>query len=163
MIWTRERLATAAEHWTQGLSASEIAHRLGVSRNAVIGAIHRNRERFPPKISIEQRHIPAATPSKKSRRHFDFRNDRSRPAKAAPDAPVAPMLPDPPFDAGEPVRFIDVTDHECRWPLWSIDDNPGPYGLCCGATINFGEVYCRLHKRKAATPRMATEAGRPVR
>lgn len=40
--WTEERVAKLRELWAQGKTASEIGHALGgVSRNAVIGKVHR--------------------------------------------------------------------------------------------------------------------------
>jgi len=42
MSWTDEQILTLQELWAQGLSASQIAARLGtVTRNAVIGKAHR--------------------------------------------------------------------------------------------------------------------------
>lgn len=42
MSWTDERVDTLKRLWTEGLSASQIAKQLGgVSRNAVIGKVHR--------------------------------------------------------------------------------------------------------------------------
>ncbi len=42
--WTEERVEKLKELWAEGLSASEIARVLGgVTRNAVIGKVHRLR------------------------------------------------------------------------------------------------------------------------
>ena len=42
MSWTDERVETLKKLWADGLSASQIAAQLGgVSRNAVIGKVHR--------------------------------------------------------------------------------------------------------------------------
>jgi GcrA cell cycle regulator len=42
MSWTDERVETLKKLWTDGLSASQIAAQLGgVTRNAVIGKVHR--------------------------------------------------------------------------------------------------------------------------
>ena len=42
MAWTDERVETLKKLWGEGLSASQIAGRLGsVTRNAVIGKVHR--------------------------------------------------------------------------------------------------------------------------
>lgn len=42
MFWTEERVTALQQLWAQGLSASQIAERLGsVTRNAVIGKAHR--------------------------------------------------------------------------------------------------------------------------
>lgn len=41
-MWTEERVSTLRKLWAEGLSASEIAKQLGgVTRNAVIGKVHR--------------------------------------------------------------------------------------------------------------------------
>ena len=42
MAWTDERVELLKTLWAEGLSASQIANRLGgVTRNAVIGKVHR--------------------------------------------------------------------------------------------------------------------------
>lgn len=42
MTWTDERIALLKQLWTRdGLSAGQIAATLGVTRNAVIGKVHR--------------------------------------------------------------------------------------------------------------------------
>lgn len=41
MTWTAKRIAEMTRLWNQGLPTSEIARRVGVSKNAVIGKIHR--------------------------------------------------------------------------------------------------------------------------
>ena len=42
MSWTDERVETLKKLWSEGLSASQIAAELGgVTRNAVIGKVHR--------------------------------------------------------------------------------------------------------------------------
>ena len=42
MAWTDERVEQLKKLWSEGLSASQIANRLGdVTRNAVIGKVHR--------------------------------------------------------------------------------------------------------------------------
>ncbi|MGB1463942.1 MAG: GcrA family cell cycle regulator, partial [Parvibaculales bacterium] len=42
MAWTDERVEMLKQLWTDGLSASQIARKMGgVTRNAVIGKVHR--------------------------------------------------------------------------------------------------------------------------
>ena len=39
--WTPERTSALMEYWNQGLSTSEIGRRLSVTKNAVVGKVHR--------------------------------------------------------------------------------------------------------------------------
>jgi GcrA cell cycle regulator len=39
--WTPTRIAILIAHWNEGLSTSEIGVRLGVTKNAVVGKVHR--------------------------------------------------------------------------------------------------------------------------
>ena len=44
--WTDDLLDTAQRLWDEGRSAAQIAAQLGFTRNAVVGAVYRNRARF---------------------------------------------------------------------------------------------------------------------
>src|SRR5690606_5248229 len=75
MGWTDERVESLKKLWQDGLSASQIAKQLGgVTRNAVIGKVHR--------LGLSGR----ATPSKPARPVFKA----PRPARPAAAAPAAP-------------------------------------------------------------------------
>lgn len=41
MKWTDDKVTYLRDHYKQGLSASQIAHRLSLSRSAIIGKAHR--------------------------------------------------------------------------------------------------------------------------
>lgn len=62
MSWTEENIAALRQLWAQGLSASQIAERLGaVTRNAVIGKAHRlGLASRPSPIRIQPAPAPAA-------------------------------------------------------------------------------------------------------
>ena len=60
MAWTDERVETLKKLWTEGLSASQIAQKLGgVTRNAVIGKVHR--------LGLSGRATPSRTRSRRAR------------------------------------------------------------------------------------------------
>ena len=64
MNWTEERVAELRRLWAQGLSASQIAKRLGtdITRNAVIGKAHRlglAGRPSPIQGEIKPRRVPA--------------------------------------------------------------------------------------------------------
>src|SRR3954469_1053006 len=75
MSWTDERVSTLKKLWLDGLSASQIAKQLGgVTRNAVIGKVHR--------LGLSGR----AAPSQPTRPAFKA----PRPARAATPVAHAP-------------------------------------------------------------------------
>ncbi|MBM3585088.1 MAG: global cell cycle regulator GcrA-like protein [Alphaproteobacteria bacterium] len=62
-MWTEEKTALLRQLWESGLSASEIAKRLGgISRNAVIGKAHRIGLAARPSPIRIRPELPAAAP-----------------------------------------------------------------------------------------------------
>ena len=94
MSWTDERVETLKKMWNEGQSASQIAKELGgVTRNAVIGKVHRlglsNRTGVAPQPS------PAPQPSA---------------APAQPSAPAATRPEPAPQPAPEPAAEADEAE-----------------------------------------------------
>src|SRR5690349_10261595 len=97
MGWTDERVELLKKLWQDGLSASQIAKQLGgVTRNAVIGKVHR--------LGLSGR----AAPSKPARTVFKAPRP-ARPAVAAPSAPrrIAEPVALRETQATPPVRYVD--------------------------------------------------------
>jgi GcrA cell cycle regulator len=147
MGWTDERVELLKKLWQDGLSASQIAKQLGgVTRNAVIGKVHR--------LGLSGR----AAPSKPARTVFKA----PRPARAAAAAPSAPrriaepvaLAPQP----ASPVRYIDEAPgmatvltlgaHMCKWP---IGDPSLESFTFCGRRSGEGP-YCHEHNQVAYQP-----------
>ena len=119
MSWTDERVETLKRMWGEGQSASQIAKELGgVTRNAVIGKVHRlglsNRaggkeeeEEVVPVMAAPPRPEPRAEFAAKAepaRAAEPERNDPPRPADAAPATNIMPIpLRKPIIPAGQPL------------------------------------------------------------
>ncbi len=144
MGWTEERVALLKKLWLEGLSASQIAKQLGgVTRNAVIGKVHR--------LGLSGR----ATPSQPSRPAFKAPRP-ARPASASTLAPrrIAPHIPAP---EPSPVYYVEepgsatvltLGAHMCKWP---IGDPSSDSFTFCGRRIGEGS-YCQEHARVAYQP-----------
>src|SRR5437764_6386009 len=95
MGWTDERVETLKKLWLEGLSASQIAKQLGgVTRNAVIGKVHR--------LGLAGR----ATPSRPAKRPVRA----SRPRIIGPSAPrmhMPRLTPSVIIPHLEPLKFED--------------------------------------------------------
>ena len=83
MTWTDERVETLKKLWADGLSASQIAAELGgITRNAVIGKVHRlglsGRAKSPSSAAPRPRK-PRAPHMMRVSRPADARQHRARP------------------------------------------------------------------------------------
>lgn len=151
MGWTDERVETLKKLWLDGLSASQIAKQLGgVTRNAVIGKVHR--------LGLSGR----AAPSKPARPTFKAPR-APRPAVAPPSAPRRIAEPSAASAAAAPVptspaRYIDEAPgsatvltlgaHMCKWPI----GDPATEGFTfCGRRSADGP-YCTEHAQVAYQP-----------
>ncbi|MBY3228562.1 MULTISPECIES: GcrA family cell cycle regulator [Rhizobium] len=62
-FWTDDKIASAEKLWADGISAREIAERIGSTKNTVINMAGRHRDRFPARqvarISLPEDATPA--------------------------------------------------------------------------------------------------------
>jgi len=142
MGWTDDRVTVLKKLWLDGLSASQIAKQLGggVTRNAVIGKVHR--------LGLSGR----ATPSKPSRPAV-VRAPRPRPMVVAsaprrlesgPSAPVLIARVETPGSA----TVLTLGAHMCKWP---IGDPATREFTFCGRGAGHGP-YCDDHAAVAYQP-----------
>lgn len=148
MSWTDERKDIVKKMWLGGATAREIVAKLGggISRSAVIGAVHRmglpKRDRPAAKQSVVRRQ-PVVRPTP--------RPPRPAPLPISPaDEVVVPSvhlggkpgnLPTrnvwAPLPGSTPVPFGDRRLEQCKWPI-------GDGLLSCGCKVE-REGYCADH------------------
>jgi len=151
MGWTDERIDTLRKLWLDGLSASQIATTLGgVTRNAVIGKVHR--------MGLSGR----AAPSQPTRVVF------KAPRPARPPVSTPPVmrraLPQPaPQVIASPVREPEIMErgsatvltlgaHMCKWPIGDPSTDDFTF---CGRRNGDEGPYCVEHARLAYQPQQA--------
>jgi len=151
MAWTEERVETLKKLWADGLSASQIAKQLGgVTRNAVIGKVHRlglsgraapsrPAHRPAPKPAPRPRQKPAAPASAKAKPATP-----PTPVRDAP-APVEPAR----LASGEYATVLTLKDSMCKWPIGDPADTTFRF---CGRRSGPGAAYCEAHAQMAYQP-----------
>lgn len=159
-MWTEEKVGQLRKYWAEGLSASQIARELGgVTRNAVIGKVHR--------LGLAGR----ATPSRPAKRPVRLRPPRPPRMVLVKAAPVHPteaevaaqmhalgMEPLPLANGRTPTVF-DLNDFVCRYPIG--DPTERRFGFC-GRGVKEGRVYCADHAQLCYQPSKARKrAPRP--
>ncbi len=147
MAWTEDRVEVLTKLWAEGLSASQIAKRLGgVTRNAVIGKVHRlglsgRAKPSRPKTVSKTRSAPKRTAVKP-------RTPR-KPAPVVQAPPPPPPVEAKPLPNGEYATILTIRDHMCKWP---IGDPAASDFRFCGRRIKEGEPYCEAHCNVAYQP-----------
>jgi GcrA cell cycle regulator len=158
MLWTAEAVEDLKRLAHEGRSASHIAATLGVgSRNAVIGKA----SRIGVKLSGGGARAAAshAAPARAGRSQWAAApHSRSNPEEQgaaarglAPRQGRAPAWAHGEADIGEMrrLRFEDIRESACRWPLG--DPRSGDFAYC-GLTPADGQSYCAGHCRMAYRP-----------
>ena len=135
VFWTREKTSFLKQCWRQGMSARWIAERIGATRNAVIGKVHR----------LE---LPIA-----DRTHRDTRATVSKVALPPQPPPLKPQA------VNNSVTFLprgtattllmSMSADNCRWP----DGDPaGDDFTFCACKKQGSSPYCKIHSEIAYPP-----------
>jgi len=167
MSWTDERVDLLKRLWMEGLSASQIAGQLGdgVTRNAVIGKVHRLKlsARAKPAASAP-RARPASRPSLRRSSGSLSSSSASIKRRILPSAPMIgatalKQSEDLEIDV-EPERFVqelyipeeerlgllDLSEITCKWPIGDPLNSDFHF---CGRPSEEGKPYCEFHSRRA--------------
>ncbi len=161
MSWNDERVELLKKLWAEGLSASQIAGRLGsVTHNAVIGKVHR--------LGLSGR---ATTTRMKSHRPRVRTNTTKRPAKPRPTSvgnsafrqlyqgdaePYVPPTEELEIPQCERKYIQTLEESHCRWPIGDPQEADFHF---CGKSKVAGLPYCEHHARRAFQPPQANRGG----
>jgi GcrA cell cycle regulator len=170
--WTDERVEILKKLWMEGLSASQIAGELGegVTRNAVIGKVHRLKlsarakptnaaPRARPAVRPAPRRVasPAATISSTMAGMNKMRATVQRPQTMGatalaidPQADaalyVAPVSQEIFIPEDKRLNLLQLTELTCKWP---IGDPLTKDFYFCGGHAQDTSPYCEFHAHKA--------------
>ena len=155
MQWTEERVERLKQLWAEGLSASRIAAELGgITRNAVIGKVHRLGLSGRAKTSTGGQPRQRRTRSEKPRRSATTAtagntalklDPREEPRPVREKAPVQELV----IPISERASILTLSETTCKWP---IGDPGDPDFHFCGRRADVGIPYCAHHARIAYQP-----------
>jgi GcrA cell cycle regulator len=164
--WTDERVERLKKLWSEGLSASQIAAQLGgVSRNAVIGKVHRlslpgrakaggaapSRAPKRPTVSTQTRQQTYAP--RTMTRTTVTRQAGATMLKEEVDIDTLQVMEQSASNVVVPifrrVPLIKLTERTCKWPL----GDPLKEDFCfCGNDSPDTSPYCGFHQKLAYQP-----------
>jgi GcrA cell cycle regulator len=164
MSWTDERVETLKKLWADGHSASQIAVELGgITRNAVIGKVHRlglsGRAKSPSSGAARPRKPRSAAhmlrvsrASMRGNTALAHAYDLDMEPEPAPVDNVIPM--------GQRRSLLELTEETCRWPIG--DPGTADFFFCGGSAVT-SLPYCAYHSRIAYQPANVRRDRRPFR
>ena len=159
MSWTDDRVELLKKLWAEGLSASQIAGQLGgVTRNAVIGKVHR--------LGLSGRATTSRVKSTRARKNkagrqntaprlglFSTSNSALRTLSSSPDGqkeePFRSQYVELVIPEEERVDLIDLKENQCKWPIGDPQDKNFHF---CGKTKSECGPYCEYHAQIAFQP-----------
>lgn len=178
MSWTDERVELLKKMWGEGQSASQIAKELGgVTRNAVIGKVHR--------LGLSNRTGGAAPAPKSDAKPKETAKAAAKPAPKPAPAPKPEPVPEAKpmsaarrqiIPAGQPLppqpsaneispealakvseiekkakklTLMELTERTCKWP---VGDPATDDFWFCGLPVQQGKPYCDAHVGVAFQP-----------
>jgi GcrA cell cycle regulator len=153
MSWTDERVELLKKLWSDGLSASQIAAELGgITRNAVIGKVHRlglsGRAKSASSAAPRQRKARTSTHMLRIGRGA-VRGNTALAHAYETETEAVPELIDNIIPIGQRRTILELTEQTCRWPIG--DPGSTEFFFCGGNTVN-GLPYCAYHSRVAYQP-----------
>ena len=146
MSWTDDRVAKLTKLWADGLSASQIAAELGgVTRNAVIGKVHR--------LGLSGRAKQSSSSAKRPKRtaRSGGYNTRGRSqsrglvsTSSTTEARLA--IQDLPVPECLKLELVDLNERTCKWPHGDPATDDFHF---CGNKTKDDAPYCEYHCRMA--------------
>jgi len=134
--WPQDQTDTMVRLWKAGKSSGDIAQRMGLTRNSVMGKASRLGLKHERITKPPVNYLPRVSKPK----------DQKPPTKLKPQAATP-----------NPIPFLEADHRHCKWPLWWTDTMPR---LVCGATPIPKKPYCAHHYRIAFI-KLRTKDGLP--
>ena len=142
MIWTDEAVEELKRMWDRGMTTGQIAKALNVTKNSIIGKVHR--------LCLTARPSPIKKVPAKTEAKAVHSEKTSKPSKAeskvtdvstSQDAPVVTEKPVI-IDEETNIPLVKLDNHTCRWPIGDPRDD----AFCfCGKRVKTGQTYCEEH------------------
>ena len=143
--WNTDRIEQLRRYFDAGLTCSQIAREIGVTRNAVIGKMNRMGLSRPRDVLSAQMRRAAKLARPKPQRNWRRLTIIAQ-RKMLRDAYPAAEPEEIPIYNGRGCTLLELRQGQCRWPI----NEPGAENFCfCGNEQFHGMPYCVGHARLA--------------
>ncbi|WP_113446923.1 GcrA family cell cycle regulator [Rhizobium cremeum] len=165
MNWTDERVEKLKRLWAEGLSASQIAAQLGgVSRNAVIGKVHRlslpgrakaggsvattrtaKRTATPPRAQNYAPRVTTRTVARPAGANMLKEEIEIEGIEEIDIAPASNVV----VPISRRLALTELTERTCKWPIGDPMKDDFHF---CGCESSDNSPYCNYHAKLAYQP-----------
>lgn len=143
MIWTDEAVEELRKMWDRGMTTGQIAKALNVTKNSIIGKVHR--------LCLTARPSPIKkTDAKASEKHTvkkekavkeKSKSSEPRAEKAVAKEAEVKVAPKAVVENTN-IPLVKLDNHTCRWPMGDPRDDDFCF---CGKRVRTGQTYCEEH------------------
>lgn len=140
MVWTDEAVEELKKMWDRGMTTGQIAKALNVTKNSIIGKVHRlclTARPSPIKKFDEikeKKAVKAGTTAKSAK------TSQTSAEKATMEKDVKSTT-NTAFEKTN-IPLVKLDNHTCRWPLGDPRDDDFCF---CGKKVRTGQTYCEEH------------------
>ncbi len=155
MAWTDQMVEDLKKMWKEGLTTGEIGRRLGVSKNSIVGKVHRLglSGRPSPIKKKSDTPKPAETTEKKPIKKESFFQSATKKETPVPENNknetsdnnrfISTKIESKPLPRKDgKVLLTNLDNHTCRWPIGDPKDENFHF---CGKRVRLGQTYCDEH------------------
>ena len=143
MIWTDEAVEELKKMWDKGMTTRQIAKVLNVTKNSIIGKVHRlclTARPSPIKKGSNSTEKKTVT-SKKTEKETKAKSTSKCKTKEKPIVIEEAKPQAAPIEETN-IPLVKLDNHTCRWPM----GDPKDEDFCfCGKRIKTGQTYCEEH------------------
>jgi len=143
MGWTNESVEQLRKMWSEGLTANEIAKKLGVTKNAIVGKVHRLCLKARPSPIKSKDNVVETTVVQPE---TEIVSEEIYEDELIGQSVELPQVSEQKVCKGNNVKLVDLDSHTCRWPLGDPRDDDFCF---CGKKVRSGQTYCDEHSAVA--------------
>lgn len=137
MAWTDEMINKLRQLWDKGITTNDIAKELGLSKNSVVGKVHR--------LNLDSR--PSPIKKKEEEKNILEEGEKALSSDTTVKQPVhgfktSENLSSTDQNKNTCIKLSELDSHTCRWPIGDPKDD----NFCfCGKKVRAGQTYCDEH------------------
>lgn len=144
MGWTDEKVEQLRQLWAQGLTANEIAKKLDVTKNAIVGKVHRLcLTARPSPIKSKNPEQPVENPEQAVAIETECEGQT---VKVAEEVDLTSQAATKSEKEHTNIKLVNLDSHTCRWPIGDPRDDDFCF---CGKKVRSGQTYCDEHSMMA--------------